>query len=61
MDRSVNIPNLKMISFPSEELRLAEGQNSDEEQHKLKEALNHLTQRQREIIHLKFFYSIKLP
>ncbi len=55
LDRSVNIPNLKMISFPSEELRVAEGLNSDEEQHKLKEALNHLTKRQREIIHLKFF------
>ncbi len=54
-DHSIILPNLKIISTPSEEWKLIEKQSSDEKQVKLKEALNHLTQRQREIIHLKYF------
>lgn len=55
LNQSINFSNLKIISAPSEEWRLIEEQTSDEKQVKLEEALDHLTQRQREIIHLKFF------
>lgn len=55
LDRSVKFPDYKIIFAPSEEYKLTEEQASHEKHLKLREALNHLTQRQREIIHLKFF------
>ncbi|WP_373517963.1 RNA polymerase sigma factor [Pricia sp.] len=55
LGRSIKFPDYKIIPAPSEEFKLIEEQINDEKQDKLKEALNHLTQKQREIIHLKFF------
>lgn len=55
LELSTNLSNLKIISTPLKEWESLEENNNHGEQIKLKEALGHLTQKQREIIHLKFF------
>lgn len=55
---SAIFPILKVLTSPSAEFNLIEKQRFNQERLKLKRALDQLTDRQREIIHLKFYVQL---
>ncbi|RKN77939.1 sigma-70 family RNA polymerase sigma factor [Ulvibacterium marinum] len=49
---------LKLHTNPSAELKLIEKQQFDAQQRKLKKGMNNLTDRQREAVHLKYYFQL---